>query len=248
MPSRLRASAIHLLLSCGIAALAAALVFGLWYPGAYRALSGGQSLFWLIVSVDIVLGPLLTLVVFNLKKPRAELVRDLAIIAALQLGALGYGLLTMYQARPVHLVFEVDRLRVVSAADIDPAALPQAPPGLQDLPLTGPTVIAARRAKDNDELMAAVTAASQGVEISMQPARWIPYADAERREALARAKAYATLSARPDLRDALAAAARDLGRAPEGLALLPAQSRFATWSAVLDERGEPIKLIPVDSF
>ena len=125
---RFQAAGIHLCISLVIAALAATLVFALWYPYPYRDLSGGRELFTMLVSIDVILGPLLTLAVFNLKKPRAELVRDLAIIGLVQLLALGYGLWTVYQARPVHMVFEMDRFRVTHAADIDPELLAKAPP------------------------------------------------------------------------------------------------------------------------
>ena len=69
---RLRAAGLHLLLSLVVATLAAVLVFGLWYPGVYRLLAGGGELFLLVVVVDVVCGPLLTLVLFNPTKPRAD--------------------------------------------------------------------------------------------------------------------------------------------------------------------------------
>jgi hypothetical protein len=244
---RLGAALAHLAISAFVAALAAALVFGLWYPGPYRQLSGGLSLFGLIVAVDIVLGPALTVVVFNPSKPRGELVRDLATIALAQILALGYGVYTMHQARPVHLVFEVDRFRVVSAADIDAAELAKAPEALQRLPLTGPTVISARRAQSSEEVLSSVNSASQGIEISMRPERWTAYGRAERAEALRRALRV-PMPLPPELQRALKQASTSLGRNVEGLGLLPVQSRFGTWSAVLDERGEPLQLIPVDSF
>ena len=69
----LKAASWHVLCSVGVALLAAAVVFGLWYPFPYRDLSGGRELFFLVVAVDVVCGPLLTLVLFNPAKPRAEL-------------------------------------------------------------------------------------------------------------------------------------------------------------------------------
>jgi hypothetical protein len=106
---RFSAATIHLGLSLLVAALAALLVFLVWYPYPYREISGGRDLFLLLVAVDVIMGPLLTLTIFNLKKPKGELRRDLAVIGLLQLAALGYGLCTMAVARPVHLVFEIPR-------------------------------------------------------------------------------------------------------------------------------------------
>ena len=62
--NRLRASSIHLGISLLIAALAALLVFGLWYPYPYREISGGRDLFFLVVAVDVAMGPLITLAIF----------------------------------------------------------------------------------------------------------------------------------------------------------------------------------------
>src|SRR3954447_23361508 len=115
---RLRASGLHLGISLCIAVTAALLVFAAWYPYPYREISGGRELFLLVTTVDVILGPLITFAIFNRSKPRRELVLDLSVVACIQLAALGYGLWTVAVARPVHLVFEVDRLRVVHAIDI----------------------------------------------------------------------------------------------------------------------------------
>ena len=46
---RLKASTLHLGLSLCIAALAALLVFAVWYPNPYREISGGRELpAWLL--------------------------------------------------------------------------------------------------------------------------------------------------------------------------------------------------------
>ena len=107
------------------------------YPGAYRNLSGGRQLFLLITAVDVILGPLLTFVVFDLRKGWPHVRRDLTIIGAIQLGALLYGLHTVYVARPVAMVFEADRFRVVTANDVHEPDLPKAAPQYQAMRSTG---------------------------------------------------------------------------------------------------------------
>ncbi len=175
---RLRAAGIHLLISLAIAALAAALVFGLWYPQPYPELSGGRELFLLVVSVDVVMGPLITLAIFNRKKPWKELRRDLAIVGLLQLAALGYGLWTVAVARPVHLVFEYNRFRVVHAIEVPEELIAQAPPGITPLPFTGPDVLSLRPFKDSKEQFDSTMAAVAGVSLSARPDLWQPYATA----------------------------------------------------------------------
>ena len=82
---RFKASGIHLCISLTIALLAAALVGGVWYPYPYREISGSRELFLIVVAVDVILGPLITLTVFNRTKPWPELRSDLAIVALIQL-------------------------------------------------------------------------------------------------------------------------------------------------------------------
>ena len=123
MGFRARAAGLHLIASLCIAALAATLVFWIWYPPPLTELTGSLKLFVLFVSVDVTLGPLLTAVAASPRKPRKEFRRDVAVILALQLAAFGYGMYTIALGRPAWVAFEIDRLRVVSAAEIEPAAL-----------------------------------------------------------------------------------------------------------------------------
>ena len=118
-------------------------MFGWWYPYPYRELSGGRELLALVVAVDMVLGPLITLVICNAAKMRRDLVMDFTVIGLLQVAALTYGLWTVFVARPVHLVFEYSRMTVRHAVDIAPELLVQAAPALLQLPLRGPTLVVA---------------------------------------------------------------------------------------------------------
>ena len=141
-------------------------MFGWWYPYPYRELSGGRELLALVVAVDMVLGPLITLVICNAAKMRRDLVMDFTVIGLLQVAALAYGLWTVFVARPVHLVFEYHRMAVVHAIDVDSDLLAKAPPSLQTLPVTGPTVIALRRFKNPAEQFDATTAALKGFRLA----------------------------------------------------------------------------------
>lgn len=246
---RFRAAGIHLAISLVLAASAAALVFGLWYPYPYREISGGRELFWLVVAVDVVMGPLITLAIFNRAKPRKELRRDLAIVGLLQLAALVYGLWTVSVARPVHLVFEYKLFRVVHAIDVPEAALPQAPAGLRQLPLTGPTPLSLRPFKDAKEQYDATVAALAGGSLSAQPGLWQAY-DAARDQVLQEAKPVAELVLRYPAQSAMVQAAiARTGRPASGVFYLPMASRNTFWTVLLDaNNANVIGFIPLDSF
>lgn len=247
--TRLKAAGIHLLASGLVAALAAALVFLVWYPPPYATLAGGIGLFLLIVGVDVILGPALTAVVASPGKSLSELTRDLAVIVIVQLAAFGYGLYTMALARPVLLAFEVDRLRVVTAADIEPAMLADAPPALQQLSWTGPRLVAAVKPTDPAEQMRSVELGLAGVDLAMQPRQWREYA-AHADEAWRVARPVSVLLAKhPQLGAEVAEVARSAGQPPQDLRFLPLMSRRASWVALVAAPGaRVVGHLPVDGF
>ena len=246
---RFKVSGIHLGISLGVALLAAALVFGLWYPYPYREISGGRELFLLVITVDVILGPLITLAVFNRTKPWRELRRDLAVVVLIQVSALGYGLWTVCVARPVHLVFEYDRFRVVHAVDVPPELLAMAPRDMDALPLTGPTLLSLRPFRDANEQRDATLMALAGLPLSARPDLWQPYTVAKT-AILQRAQPVSQLKAR----FASQAAAIDTVIAstrhqPESLAFLPMIGRKTFWTVFLDPvTAEVLAFMPLDSF
>lgn len=244
-----KASGIHLALSVCIAAAAAALVFGLWYPYPYRSISGGTALFFILAGVDVAIGPLVTLAVFDRRKPRAELRRDLAIVGAIQLAALGYGLWTMAQARPVHLAFEIDRFRVVHRVDVPDELLARKPAGVDAFPWFGPTLVAVRPFRSASESADATVAALGGLQLGARPDLWEPYA-AARPRVLQAAKPVAELKSRFAQRaGAIDAALASLGRKPESTLYLPLVGRKAFWTAFVDPvTADVVGFMPLDSF
>lgn len=245
---RLKAAGIHLAISLAVAALAALLVFFVWYPYPYREISGGRELFVLVVVVDVIMGPLMTLAVFNLKKPRKELRRDLAVIGLLQLAALVYGLWTVSVARPVHLVFEIDRFRVVHAVDIEPDLLKRAAPTHQQLPLTGPTLLSVREFVGSKESFDATMAALQGYPLGALPDLWQPYEKAKP-QILAAAKPVADLKTRFPARANDIEAALKSAPANTPIGYIPLHSRSAFWTVLIDlNTAQPVGYLPLDPY
>jgi hypothetical protein len=244
---RARAAGWHLLISAAVAALAATLVFGLWYPGPYRLLSGGRNLFLLVVAVDVVLGPLLTFAVFNLAKGWPHLRRDLAIIGAIQLAGLIYGLHTVYVVRPVANVFEVDRFRVVTASDVHVPELPKALPEYRSLPLTGPWLLSARAPQAGDERNDALFMGLKGIDVSQRPSYWRSYKEGQG-AALARSRPIEVLLQRYPDRVAEFRKALDEESVPSQSArFLPVMAR-GDWVAVLNANGDVVMFLAADGF
>ncbi len=247
---RLRAALVHLGLSALVALLAGLLVFAVWYPYPYRVVSGGRELFLLVVAVDVVLGPLITFAIFDRSKGRAVLARDFAVIAVLQLAGLAYGLHAVQLARPVHMVFEFDRFRVVHRIDIPENLESRVPPGVDYAPLGGPTLLAVRPFRDEQERMDTTLQALQGVALAARPDLWETY-DAARRRVTQAARPVAQLKSRfPQHAAEIDEVLRQAGRTAAATAYLPLVARKEqAWTVLLDDRSADIVgYLPLDSF
>lgn len=166
--SRCRAFIAHLLVSVGIALLAAVLVFCVWYPFPLHKAIGVTSIFLLLLAVDVVVGPCLTFLVFSPGKK--TLMFDLAVIVLLQLAALTYGIWSVFEGRPVWLVFNADRFDVVRGVDVDVRSLPNAVPEYKNASWLGPGWVAAvrpERAEERTEIL--FEALTSGIDLAQRP-------------------------------------------------------------------------------
>jgi hypothetical protein len=111
--SRLGAFLIHLGISLLIFAVLAGVIRFVWYPDFFFAADGGWQGVRIVAAVDLVLGPLLTLIVFDRRKPGLR--RDLAMIATFQLSCLVAGNYVVYAQRPLALVYVDGRFFSMSA-------------------------------------------------------------------------------------------------------------------------------------
>lgn len=140
--SKLKAFAVHLLLSLCAALLVLLVTFFVWYPAPLQQAAGVERIFLLLIAVDVVLGPLLTLVVYRQGKKTLRF--DLAVIVFLQMAALVYGFTVVAQGRPVWLVYNVGRFDLVQAVDVDVRAQQEALPAYRGQPWFGPVWVAAK--------------------------------------------------------------------------------------------------------
>lgn len=113
--TRLSAAGLHFLLSLTLFSLFLFVLIKLWYPQPYFSSSGGWQGLKIVALVDLVLGPLITLIIYNTNKPKKTLLLDLAAIISLQLCALSYGIYTVYSQRPVAIAFWEDKFYTIPA-------------------------------------------------------------------------------------------------------------------------------------
>lgn len=175
--NRFHAFFFHLVCSALVAALVIVIVFWLWYPGVLAEATGVKEIFFLVLIVDVSLGPLLTLIVFDIEKK--ELRRDLSVILLLQAGALLYGIYTVGVVRPAYVVFAIDRFELVYANDLTKDKLNNVFGGeYKKVPLFGPKWVAAKlpeNAQERNKLL--FNALSGGDGLAQTPQYYFPYTE-----------------------------------------------------------------------
>ena len=102
--TKFKASGIHLSMSLVIFFILAYQIYYVWYPQPYFSVDGGWQGIRIIAAVDLVLGPLITFLIFDWAKSRRAILFDLLTIAVIQIGALIYGVAITYDQRPVAIV------------------------------------------------------------------------------------------------------------------------------------------------
>lgn len=245
----LRWSLIHFFVSLAVVSISAVLVFSLWYPSPWRQVLGVAGIFGVVVVVDVVCGPILTLLLANPQKAPRERGVDFVLVGVIQLLALFYGLWSVYSARPVILAFEVDRLVIVTANEVQVAQLGLAPQGFRSLPLTGVREVALRKARSQEEYLASLDQSLQGVSPAMRPSEWRP-AEESRLEIQQKAKQLVELFEKhPANRLDIESTAKKIGVPLAELRYLPlTSSKKFDWTALISKDGTVVGFLPLDAF
>lgn len=175
--SRWQAFAIHIGISIAIFIALLTVILTLWYPGILFSIDGGWTGLRIVIGVDLVLGPLLTLIVFKAGKPGLKF--DLTCIGVFQAACLTAGMWIVYSERPLALVLAYDTIYSLAADefsefDKDASVLEQFPGSYPKLLYT--------ELPDNDISADIVNIRSQfmGDPLFMQTERYRPIPDTDR--------------------------------------------------------------------
>ena len=222
--AKFKAFGTHLLLSVVVFAAIIALTVWLWYPPPLFWIDGGVQITLLAAGIDIVAGPLLTLVVYRPRKP--GLMMNLVVIAAIQAGALAWGVGTLYSQRPVLMAFvpyNQNRFFPVTQAQIREGA--RSPEALRALSPHRPPMVFVDLPENPEDAASLMT--SQTTSVLRHTERFHAI-DAERLGQIARSarsrKVYEAVS--PKYVEGIDRFTADHGGNADGFAFIPLYGRF----------------------
>ena len=242
MPPRVRAALIHLAISAAVAGAVFLPIYFFWYPDVLFESAGGRDLFFLIVGVDVTLGPLITLIIF--KPGKWGLKFDLVVIGIVQTAALSYGVYVLFESRPVYIAFVKDRYEIVRANGFPEGELEKAhAKGYDRLPWTGPTLVGVKLPTDPDERFKLMVSGMSGVDAQYYPRYYVPYAQV-REEVVKAARPLATLRRRnPQRAGEIAQVLAALGRKEDDVRFAPMRAGKNDLAVFVDAKsGEILKI------
>lgn len=239
---KFKALLIHLGVSIVLAILSLLLVFKIWYPAPLHEAIGVTHIFLLVLLVDVIIGPLLTFVVY--KPGKKTLKFDLAVIAVLQLAALLYGLHTVMIGRPAWVVYNVDRFDVVRAYELNDKYNEGAQEAYRQTPLLGPGWVAAQMPTNSDERNKLLfEAVDGGADLAQRPKYYAPLEQA-RAEMQSKARPLAELDKHN--RGDEAVVKSTLQQYPEADSFVPLKAPVQDMTVLLKKsEGKVLALVPL---
>jgi len=120
--ARLKAFLIHFAFSALFISIFVLFVLFIWYPSPYDYFYSPWNIIKIVLGVDLVIGPLLTLIVYDVRKKLSELKRDVSIVILFQLVAFVWGVHVSYASRPIVLIFFDDTFYMFSRDELDVSA------------------------------------------------------------------------------------------------------------------------------
>jgi len=247
---KVRAALWHFLITAIIGSAIAALVFLAWFPSPFATMMDGVRLFAIVLGCDLILGPLMSLVIFDRDKSRRSLIIDYAIVGALQLAALLYGVTIVAQYRPVYIAFTVDRFDVVSAGNIEKEDLNEATdPQYKHLPFLGPKLVVAVKPENSEERTQSIFLALAGKDISARPKFYRPY-DSKHAEVTNAIHSLNELFDRhPDQKQLVLDAIQQHHQDSQNIGWLAVKHPRGFWIALMNKQtAMPIDYLPVEPY
>lgn len=173
MKNRTKFFLSHLCISFLVAIIVISMVFVFWYPSPLSKAAGVTHIFFMLLVIDVILGPLLGLLVY--KEGKKTLKIDLAVVILIQVAALCYGVYTIAQARPVWIAFNSDKFELVRSNEIKTNEKKQIQPQYQTPTWLRAKFVGIQQAVNPEEQqIEQMGAMLNGISLAQYPERYIP--------------------------------------------------------------------------
>ena len=248
--TRFKAFSIHLIISAAIAASVIALMLLLWYKPPFFSALGGKHILLILLGVDITVGPVITLIIYNHLKSRKALTFDLSVIALLQAAALIYGMSVLFHARPVFVVFGEGSFDLITANMLSDQDIAHARnPAYRSLPLTGPIYVYSEMPSDIKGKNEVLLSLMAGKDLPQFPQYYTPYNEHGAVEGRA-AKPIAELKKlNPGLIAEIDRSVQASGRAESDVGYVPLRAKFQDQAVLLGKSdGKVLALLEVNPW
>ncbi len=150
---------------------------------------GAQAvdMFLILVPVDLILGPLIMLVIFNPKKPSLKF--DVTCVLLFQIAFFAYGAWTLYTVRPAYIAFAKEAFYLATADQLEPTYLAKAKDSrFQKVPILGPEWVATRNDLSDEEKEDVLFSMVGGFGIQHFPQHYLVIDSQKQQEILSKAK------------------------------------------------------------
>lgn len=228
----------HLSISCLIALVVIGVVFFIWYPSPLATAVGVTHIFLMMLTIDVIVGPLLGLLVY--KEGKKTLKFDLGVIIVLQISALGYGLYSIEQGRPAWLVFYADRFELIRKNDLLLENIDQAKQQFQQVSWAKPKFVAIETITNTQQHQDDIfTEVMGGVSLAQKPERYMDFSKATT-QLKQRAKSLDMLKQYNDVKQV----DRILSTYPQATGFVPLKANAVDMVVLINkEKGEVVKIV-----
>lgn len=220
-----------------------------WFPYPYERMLGFHPFFLAFFILYVFFGPILIWFLYYKRVNSQTAKKRWGLIAIFQLLLLGIGLLVINQIRPIFLVAEVDRFKVISRYDLRDVDFQDIPAFLSPQYFGGPRVVFAQFPNNPDERLRIFDQSiSGGPDLGEQPKYYTAYDEKAATLVLKRSKPLQLFL------DFYPAQAMDISRIVRDAGMDIAQLRFVPvmgnhdWIAVINSQGFIVGFLEGDGF
>ena len=181
MSPRIKFFIKHLSASFIVALLVLGWVFTLWYPAPLAKATGVTHIVLLMIAIDVIIGPVLGFIIYKAHKKSLKF--DLMVIVLLQIFALGYGVYSVSEGRPVWTVFNGNRFELIRNNELLDVSVDSSVDNEYYHPsLLGPKYVAVKIAEDSLERKKNMFDEVMGdISLAQRPERYVAIAEANGR-------------------------------------------------------------------